>query len=145
MNRVQIFKLSWCKIASAARIWINSVPPESSNDICLLFYIKHSTIWWCRSWRCLLMSRPAVRCRRVGCTRLLTAFTTTPTAAGSPSAGSSGAPRPWRTRSPGCAPSWGQRPSIYIFEQKCQKCHMKNSKTNLLKGFFDISSLLSQI
>ena len=38
------FKLSKCKIASEAIKWINSVPPNSSNDLCLLFCIYPSSI-----------------------------------------------------------------------------------------------------
>ena len=40
---ILFFKSSWCKIANSARNCINSVPPNSSHDLCLLFCINTSS------------------------------------------------------------------------------------------------------
>ena len=39
-----IFSSSWDKIASAARNWSNSIPPRSSDDLCLLFCVKYKSL-----------------------------------------------------------------------------------------------------
>ena len=41
---ILFFKSSWCKIASAARNKINSAPPSSSADLCLLFCLNPSSM-----------------------------------------------------------------------------------------------------
>ena len=41
---ILFFKSSWWKIASAARKWINSVPPNSSDGLCLLFCLYPSSM-----------------------------------------------------------------------------------------------------
>ena len=61
----------WCKIASAARNWINSASPSSSDDLCLLFCIYPSSILWTHLWKddilihrlspsCYLLHQPVV-------------------------------------------------------------------------------------
>ena len=37
-------KSFWCKISSAARRWISSVPPRSTDDLCLCYCINPSSM-----------------------------------------------------------------------------------------------------